>query len=143
MYGSTYVIVTYTCYVMGIVISYLVMFFFSSRRRHTRCALVTGVQTCALPISRSAFLVATLVERGGHLAHELAAFLQHRVDDVTAGIGEAELVAQLFHLQHVMQHELEVLDRCGIARHGLSPCKLSYLALASVDRKSTRLNSSH
>src|SRR3546814_4872714 len=28
-------------------------FFFSSRRRHTRCALVTGVQTCALPISRT------------------------------------------------------------------------------------------
>src|SRR3546814_9762968 len=27
-----------------------VQFFFSSRRRHTRCALVTGVQTCALPI---------------------------------------------------------------------------------------------
>src|SRR3546814_15420364 len=28
-----------------------IAFFFSSRRRHTRCALVTGVQTCALPIS--------------------------------------------------------------------------------------------
>src|SRR3546814_2549364 len=28
----------------------MVFFFFSSRRRHTRCALVTGVQTCALPI---------------------------------------------------------------------------------------------
>src|SRR3546814_10290328 len=28
----------------------LICFFFSSRRRHTRCALVTGVQTCALPI---------------------------------------------------------------------------------------------
>src|SRR3546814_5467010 len=28
-------------------------FFFSSRRRHTRCALVTGVQTCALPILNS------------------------------------------------------------------------------------------
>src|SRR3546814_4572049 len=28
------------------------MFFFSSRRRHTRCALVTGVQTCALPTDR-------------------------------------------------------------------------------------------
>src|SRR3546814_3935182 len=26
------------------------VFFFSSRRRHTRCALLTGVQTCALPI---------------------------------------------------------------------------------------------
>src|SRR3546814_14970425 len=33
-------------------------FFFSSRRRHTRCALVTGVQTCALPISGT--LVAAL-----------------------------------------------------------------------------------
>src|SRR3546814_4167602 len=31
-------------------------FFFSSRRRHTRCALVTGVQTCALPIYRAARL---------------------------------------------------------------------------------------
>src|SRR3546814_8360368 len=30
----------------------LCCFFFSSRRRHTRCALVTGVQTCALPIYR-------------------------------------------------------------------------------------------
>src|SRR3546814_3320730 len=28
---------------------FLLLFFFSSRRRHTRCALVTGVQTCALP----------------------------------------------------------------------------------------------
>src|SRR3546814_7756313 len=28
----------------------VLVFFFSSRRRHTRCALVTGVQTCALPI---------------------------------------------------------------------------------------------
>src|SRR3546814_5941155 len=28
--------------------------FYSSRRRQTRCALVTGVQTCALPISRIA-----------------------------------------------------------------------------------------
>src|SRR3546814_10701966 len=31
--------------------SFMFFFFFSSRRRHTRCALVTGVQTCALPIS--------------------------------------------------------------------------------------------
>src|SRR3546814_2445044 len=31
-------------------------FFFSSRRRHTRCALVTGVQTCALPISGQLWL---------------------------------------------------------------------------------------
>src|SRR3546814_3031600 len=31
----------------------MLCFFFSSRRRHTRCALVTGVQTCALPIYSS------------------------------------------------------------------------------------------
>src|SRR3546814_10814417 len=37
-----------------------ISFFFSSRRRHTSCALVTGVQTCALPI-----LVATNMTRGG------------------------------------------------------------------------------
>src|SRR3546814_8567226 len=30
----------------------LIIFFLSSRRLHTRCALVTGVQTCALPICR-------------------------------------------------------------------------------------------
>src|SRR3546814_14931810 len=31
----------------------VICLFFSSRRRHTRCALVTGVQTCALPICSS------------------------------------------------------------------------------------------
>src|SRR3546814_450744 len=35
---------------MSCVDSMVMLFFFSSRRRHTRCALVTGVQTCALPI---------------------------------------------------------------------------------------------
>src|SRR3546814_3905789 len=33
------------------------VFFFSKRRRHTRCALVTGVQTCALPISPEQCLI--------------------------------------------------------------------------------------
>src|SRR3546814_1215342 len=37
------------------------IFFFSSRRRHTRCALVTGVQTCALPISQ---IVDTMEKEG-------------------------------------------------------------------------------
>src|SRR3546814_8611021 len=40
MLVSLYVFACYVC----------CCFFFSSRRRHTRCALVTGVQTCALPI---------------------------------------------------------------------------------------------
>src|SRR3546814_2675876 len=40
---------------MCVVFSFF-FFFFSSRRRHTRCALVTGVQTCALPIFRDSEL---------------------------------------------------------------------------------------
>src|SRR3546814_8418273 len=48
----------------------MICFFFSSRRRHTRCALVTGVQTCALPIfggGRRVWVGAAgaLVGRGG------------------------------------------------------------------------------
>src|SRR3546814_5845994 len=39
---------------MSVVLAVSVWVVFSSRRRHTRCALVTGVQTCALPISSSA-----------------------------------------------------------------------------------------
>src|SRR3546814_3564348 len=35
--------------------SFSLCFLFSSRRRHTRCALVTGVQTCALPICEECF----------------------------------------------------------------------------------------
>src|SRR3546814_10594512 len=42
----------------------MVYFFFSSRRLHTRCALVTGVQTCALPISFTAAMRAG--KRGDH-----------------------------------------------------------------------------
>src|SRR3546814_8753554 len=38
------------CYSLVCIFFLYFVFFFSSRRRHTRCALVTGVQTCALPI---------------------------------------------------------------------------------------------
>src|SRR3546814_21190217 len=44
------------------------MFWFSSRRRHTRCALVTGVQTCALPISGAALQSEALQD--GALCHD-------------------------------------------------------------------------
>src|SRR3546814_2427480 len=50
VYVASYVV----CYDIRLeevcVVGCLFIFFFSSRRRHTRCALVTGVQTCALPI---------------------------------------------------------------------------------------------
>src|SRR3546814_12816527 len=45
---------------MVVFISFFFCFFFSSRRRHTRCALVTGVQTCALPIYRQFDMLRTL-----------------------------------------------------------------------------------
>src|SRR3546814_4481240 len=45
-----YLIVLMTGFLLFYVVIFSFIFFFSSRRRHTRCALVTGVQTCALPI---------------------------------------------------------------------------------------------
>src|SRR3546814_6046916 len=54
-------------------------FFFSSRRRHTRCALVTGVQTCALPISGLALCGDSA---GGTLSIVTAMALRDRAADV-------------------------------------------------------------
>src|SRR3546814_18690441 len=53
-------------------------FFFSSRRRHTICALVTGVQTCALPISTTDPAPADLLALGAELAGP-----EHRRDRTT------------------------------------------------------------
>src|SRR3546814_3843935 len=54
----------------------MLCFFFSSRRRHTRCALVTGVQTCALPIS-DLMIIRHAPDLNGaygvHIAFEMAA----------------------------------------------------------------------
>src|SRR3546814_5462008 len=53
------------------VIGCVLFFFFSSRRRHTRCALVTGVQTCALPILRDvAAAIEMLSEAGADCGEE-------------------------------------------------------------------------
>src|SRR3546814_8190295 len=46
------------------------VFFFSSRRRHTRCALVTGVQTCALPICATGFGGEGVVAQPGGVARQ-------------------------------------------------------------------------
>src|SRR3546814_8355122 len=76
-------------------------FFFSSRRRHTRCALVTGVQTCALPISKMKAIhkfigegdkvKVTLRFRGRELAHgQLGMQLLQRVQEDTNEIAKIE-----------------------------------------------------
>src|SRR3546814_14256408 len=49
---------------MSIEFIHIVLLFFSSRRRHTSCALLTGVQTCALPISLS------IIAAAARAAHE-------------------------------------------------------------------------
>src|SRR3546814_9198843 len=54
-------------------------FFFSSRRRHTRCALVTGVQTCALPILQCVEVVVEALER------------QRTAQEITVRVGEREI----------------------------------------------------
>src|SRR3546814_18990923 len=67
----------------------LMIFFFSSRRRHTRCALVTGVQTCALPI---------LVNDGDRPgpARRCAANLDGEACDHEAGRGQGFQIVQFF-----------------------------------------------
>src|SRR3546814_6091747 len=65
-------------------------FFFSSRRRHTRCALVTGVQTCALPILKGDNVMVPYF--GGRLTFQ--------VIGVTPANADAVLVTQktIFHI---------------------------------------------
>src|SRR3546814_19168695 len=74
-------------------------FFFSSRRRHTRCALVTGVQTCALPI-------------WAEPVHELAG-------DGEVGKGRLDPVAPAAFVGDALTQDARVIraqrDRCGPA----------------------------
>src|SRR3546814_6293217 len=57
---SSLVMYGYLLFIVSVLrMFFFVVFFFSSRRRHTRCALVTGVQTCALPICMAPATTAT------------------------------------------------------------------------------------
>src|SRR3546814_6149977 len=65
-------------------------FFFASRRRHTRCALVTGVQTCALPISwrqRRKQNTSRIARPHSAIRTALLSFSSHRA--FSAGVGSA------------------------------------------------------
>src|SRR3546814_4453539 len=76
-----------------------VMFFFSSRRRHTRCALVTGVQTCALPI----FVAALGIEARGRFVEKDRPGLLRQRD------GDAHLLA------HALRIAVDILlDRLAL-----------------------------
>src|SRR3546814_10641588 len=100
MYGKTVKLIL-------LVIMYIV-YIFSSRRRHTRCALVTGVQTCALPIYQ--FCVADLVYRPRH-----AAVVQRHAEFAGAG-------PQFLRMGAVADHELVrtagwLVDLCVRRQH--------------------------
>src|SRR3546814_9247084 len=101
------------------------MFFFASRRRHTRWALVTGVQTCALPISMS-------MAAGEYVS--------------VSSQGDAEkadIARERHELKTQPDHELEELTQIYEGR-GLERGLAAEVARAlTADRKSTRLNSSH
>src|SRR3546814_542702 len=70
---------------VGVVSACCASFFFSSRRRHTRCTLVTGVQTCALPI-----VAALDADRDARLQALAARFLR---DKAITPVGDLELDA--------------------------------------------------
>src|SRR3546814_11800322 len=65
---------------------FIMFFFFSSRRRHTRCALVTGVQTCALPILSGCkgFVMATALAEIGHNSQAMTPYeaIKLHIDDL-------------------------------------------------------------
>src|SRR3546814_1365897 len=83
----SFIVVWMVCY-------FVYSFFFSSRRRHTRCALVTGVQTCALPIFEGGFdlargpLVVEGTQRQPHREHRIPD-RGERVIDLVEEIGRA------------------------------------------------------
>src|SRR3546814_10822129 len=79
-------------------------FFFSSRRRHTRCALVTGVQTCALPICKPTGFMA-----GADLKGMGAAFAGERSGET----GGKSKMARLFDSVFVLNALFRRLETCG------------------------------
>src|SRR3546814_15848767 len=66
------------------------VFFFSRRRRHTRCALVTGVQTCALPISTNSTSVGFMVDNNNSASADAGASASARLTAQAQAEAEAE-----------------------------------------------------
>src|SRR3546814_1786700 len=109
----------------------IIFFFFSSRRRHTRCALVTGVQTCALPISLFAGDLLRMYNRYADGQGWKVEIISANETEVG---GYKEVVASVSGQGVFAKLKFE----SGVHRVQRVPATES-----QGDRKSTRLNSSH
>src|SRR3546814_976268 len=124
--------------------------FFSSRRRHTRCALVTGVQTCALPISRQLGAGQRPASKGVVAAAGIEQQLE-AVDEERAGRAAVDVVQPVLRREALVQvGKRQVRLRGGLsggypaAADRVAGGVAKRLQLRTVeDRKSTRLNSRH
>src|SRR3546814_6424075 len=86
-------------------------FFFSCRRRHTRCALVTVVQTCALPISHCP------VDRVDQVVVHLETPLRvTRVDEILAEAGRAAEIGRKHRVSAIGEQLVERIEAIVIAR---------------------------
>src|SRR3546814_4054753 len=111
---------------------------FSSRRRHTRCALVTGVQTCALPISRIGLGPAGLRIVAGPV---VSFVVDKNIGDALAQVPEfSEYKNQAWAVTGGLGLDISNFRIDARYEHGLSELSKNDSA---PDRKSTRLNSSH
>src|SRR3546814_5699299 len=117
----------------------MVFFFFSSRRRHTRCALVTGVQTCALPIWPA---VAGDAGRGLFDPQAKASILPVPLHMQARGAGLAVPARELRQIAATGRfvRAQKILDRRGAA---VVVGEVTIHAGTEADRKITRLISSH
>src|SRR3546814_10782751 len=114
----------------------MIFFFFSSRRRHTSCALVTGVQTCALPIDAfSVEMIAWVIICGNDLGGSVLLSNNDVDRRFSVLIGGAPL-------HTYTAPRLGVSAEAAIAWVKTEGAKILGDP-AEVDRKSTRLNSSH
>src|SRR3546814_2769427 len=121
------------------------IFFFSSRRRHTRCALVTGVQTCALPIlisTRIGGVPQTNADlmRGLEGAYDSLALRCNRreIELLRLGPGGYETVdcyllgAPIDFATHVSA-EYEAIVRALLVRHSIDLVHIRHLAWHSLN----------
>src|SRR3546814_7363815 len=121
---------------------YRLSFFFSSRRRHTRCALVTGVQTCALPI----YGLLNPISANLNSSTFVRSAFDTMIDETRfRAAGSRTLANTLMKacMIELFRHRLERAEPDHDSPAIFLKPGLSRAVAAILDRKSTRLNSSH